>query len=89
LQLTRRIWDIPSLNANPVATLEGHTANVTALAYSAKGKWIVTGSEDGTVKVWDTRWVIRRRLLDVNTAGLTPDPPWFNGITSTTHPSTT
>jgi G protein beta subunit-like protein len=55
MQLMRRIWDIPSLNANPVATLEGHTANVTALAYSAKGKWIVTGSEDGTVKVWDTR----------------------------------
>ena len=53
--LTSRIWDIPSLSNTPVATLEGHTANVTALAYSAKGKWIVTGSEDGTVKVWDTR----------------------------------
>jgi G protein beta subunit-like protein len=38
-------------------TLDGHTANVTALQYSAQGKWIVTGSEDGTVKVWDTRWV--------------------------------
>ncbi len=52
-----RIWDIPSLSNTPVMTLDGHTANVTALQYSAQGKWIVTGSEDGTVKVWDTRWV--------------------------------
>ncbi|KAL7419340.1 TOR complex subunit lst8 [Cryptotrichosporon argae] len=50
-----RIWDIPSLNNAPVMTLDGHTGNVTALMYSAQGKWIVTGSEDGTVRVWDTR----------------------------------
>jgi WD40 repeat protein len=51
------IWDIPSLSNTPVANLEGHTGNITALAYSAQGKWIVTGSEDGTVRVWDTRYV--------------------------------
>lgn len=50
-----RIWDIPSQNATPVAALEGHTGNVTALAYSAQGKWLVTGSEDMSVRVWDTR----------------------------------
>lgn len=50
-----RIWDIPSLSNTPIMSLDGHTANVTALQYSAQGKWIVTGSEDGTVKVWDTR----------------------------------
>ncbi|KAL1413011.1 TOR complex subunit lst8 [Vanrija albida] len=50
-----RIWDIPSLSNSPIMQLEGHTGNVTALQYSAAGKWIVTGSEDGTVKVWDTR----------------------------------
>lgn len=36
-------------------SLDGHSGNVTSLQYSAQGKWIVTGSEDGTVKVWDTR----------------------------------
>ncbi|WVQ82670.1 hypothetical protein IAT38_004802 [Cryptococcus sp. DSM 104549] len=50
-----RIWDIHSPSNTPIATLEGHQGNVVALAYSAMGKWIVTGSEDGTVKVWDTR----------------------------------
>ena len=43
------------LDGVQVASLEGHTANITALAYSAQGKWLVTGSEDGSVKVWDTR----------------------------------
>jgi WD40 repeat protein len=52
------IWDIPSLSNTPVANLEGHTGNITALAYSAQSKWIVTGSEDGTVRVWDTRYVL-------------------------------
>jgi WD40 repeat protein len=40
-----------------IASLEGHTGNITGLAYSAQGKWIVTSSEDGSVKVWDTRQV--------------------------------
>lgn len=52
---TVRIWDIPSMSNTPIAALEGHSGNVTALAYSAQGKWIVTGSEDSTVRVWDTK----------------------------------
>ncbi|KGB78979.1 G protein beta subunit-like protein [Cryptococcus deuterogattii 99/473] len=59
---TVRIWDIQSLSNTPIATLEGHTGNVVALAYSALGKWIVTGSEDGTVKVWDTRTAQTQRI---------------------------
>lgn len=43
------------MSPTPAITLEGHTANVTAIAYSAQGKWIVTGSEDCSVKVWDVR----------------------------------
>ena len=30
------------LDGVQVASLEGHTANITALAYSAQGKWLVT-----------------------------------------------
>lgn len=50
-----RLYDIASNNPNPTMTFEGHTANVTALAIQADGKWMVTSSEDGTVKVWDMR----------------------------------
>lgn len=38
-----------------IQTFEGHTGNVTAVSFHAEGKWVVTGSEDGTIKVWDLR----------------------------------
>lgn len=52
---TVKLYDIKSNNPSAVMTFEGHTANVTALALQADGKWMVTSSEDGTVKVWDMR----------------------------------
>jgi G protein beta subunit-like protein len=52
---TVRMYDIRTTNPNPTMTFEGHTANVTAVAIQADGKWMVTSSEDGTVKVWDVR----------------------------------
>jgi G protein beta subunit-like protein len=36
-------------------TLEGHANNITSIAFNSEGKWIVSGSEDGTVKIWDLR----------------------------------
>ncbi|CAX40139.1 WD repeat-containing protein, putative [Candida dubliniensis CD36] len=42
-------------NNNPVMTFEGHKNNVTSLQFQADNKWMVTSSEDGTVKVWDVR----------------------------------
>lgn len=40
-----------------LVTFESHTGNVSAVAFHSEGKWLVTGSEDGTIKVWDLRWV--------------------------------
>lgn len=40
-----------------LVTLTGHTANITSLAWHAEAKWLVSGSEDGTVKIWDVRCV--------------------------------
>ena len=33
----------------------GHTAKVTSLSVHPSGQWLVTGSKDGTVKVWEVR----------------------------------
>lgn len=50
-----RLYDVQSTNPNPVLTFEGHTANVTAVAFQSSGRWIVTASEDGTIKIFDIR----------------------------------
>jgi WD40 repeat protein len=63
-----------------IASLDGHTGNITALAYSAQGKWVVTGSEDGTVKVWDTRSVAVDPFIRVSLQPL----PWTLGETDRT-----
>ncbi|KAI1336110.1 quinon protein alcohol dehydrogenase-like superfamily [Xylariaceae sp. FL0016] len=52
---TVKLYDIKSTNPNPLLTFEGHTGNITGVAFHCEGKWMVTSSEDGTVKIWDTR----------------------------------
>ena len=37
----------------PAATLSGHADTVYAVTFSSDGNWIVTGSFDKTVRVWD------------------------------------
>lgn len=49
---------------NPIATFDGHTGNVTSLAWHCDAKWLVTGSEDGTLKIWDTRTSRPQRIYD-------------------------
>lgn len=49
---------------NPIATFDGHTGNVTSLAWHCDAKWLVTGSEDGTLKIWDTRTSRPQRVYD-------------------------
>jgi coatomer subunit beta' len=45
-----KVWDYQ--NKACVQTLEGHAQNVTAVAFHSELPILMTGSEDGTVRVW-------------------------------------
>ena len=40
-----------------VRSLTGHSGGVDSVAWSSDGKWIVSGSEDGLVKIWSAETV--------------------------------
>lgn len=50
-----RLYEVQSNNNQPVLTYDGHTTNVTAVGFQKDSKWMYSGSEDGTVKIWDMR----------------------------------
>ncbi|RMF29395.1 MAG: hypothetical protein D6759_13920, partial [Chloroflexi bacterium] len=54
----RRNWLRSRMDPRPepplwLRSLEGHTDDVNAVAFSPDGRWIVSGSRDRTVKVWE------------------------------------
>eukprot|EP00884_Botryococcus_braunii_P022530 jgi/Botrbrau1/8961/Bobra.0148s0073.1 len=50
-----KCFEVNSNNPGAVLTYEGHTQNVTSVGFQKDCKWMYTGSEDGTVKIWDVR----------------------------------
>jgi WD40 repeat protein len=45
------LWDIKDRAANPLA-LRGHDGNIYSVAISPDNHWLVTGSLDGTARLW-------------------------------------
>ena len=70
-----RVWDPAA--ATCVHTLPGHEGTVTAIAVTAKGSRLVTGSDDTTVRVWDLATgsvkVLRAHREAVRSVATTPD----------------
>ncbi|KAF3616060.1 WD repeat-containing protein wat1 [Capsicum annuum] len=50
-----RLFDINSSSPQPRRSFDSHTNNVMAVGFQCDGNWMYSGSEDGTVKIWDLR----------------------------------
>lgn len=50
-----RMFDINSKNPAPVIDFEGISKNVTAVGFQEDGKWMYSGGEDMTTRIWDQR----------------------------------
>ena len=51
-QFTVHLWAAPYKKSH--TTLKGHTKKINVLAFTPNGKMIASGSDDGTIRVWDT-----------------------------------
>lgn len=54
-----RLFDVVA--SRMVRKFEGHTDRVTDLCFSEDGKWILSSSMDGSLRIWD---VILARQID-------------------------
>jgi G protein beta subunit-like protein len=65
---TLRLFDCCHLGNQPLQVFNVHDRNVTTAGFSHDGKWIFTGSEDQTAKVWDLRsnTLVCQRILQLN-----------------------
>ncbi len=52
---TIRIWNVS--DGKQVAMLEGHTAGLSDVAWSSDSKYLCSGSDDTTIKIWDAEKV--------------------------------
>ncbi|KAB7497674.1 Target of rapamycin complex subunit lst8 [Armadillidium nasatum] len=50
-----RMYDLNSSTSDHIINYDGISKNVTALGFQENGKWMYTGGEDGTAKIWDLR----------------------------------
>jgi len=50
-----RLFELGSNNPQPLATFNGHKNNIVGLGFLSHNRLLYSGSEDGTLKLWDMR----------------------------------
>lgn len=72
--LVIRLFDVIALRL--VRKFEGHTDRITDMCFSEDGKWLLTSSMDGTLRIWDV--ILARQIdaikVDVPITALTLSP---------------
>lgn len=72
--LVIRLFDVVALRM--VRKFEGHIDRVTDLCFSEDGKWLLTSSMDGTLRIWDV--ILARQIdaihVDVSVTALSLSP---------------
>jgi RNA polymerase sigma factor (sigma-70 family) len=54
---------------------EGHTAPILPIAVSSDGKWVLTGSADGTARLWESDTGTERRKIEAHMGKRIEPPP--------------
>lgn len=50
-----RMYDLNSNNPNPVISYDGVSKNIASVGFHEDGRWMYTGGEDCTARIWDLR----------------------------------
>ncbi|KAL0456169.1 UNVERIFIED_CONTAM: U3 small nucleolar RNA-associated protein 21 [Sesamum latifolium] len=81
--LVIRLFDVVALRM--VRKFEGHSDRITDVCFSEDGKWLLTSSMDGTLRVWDV--ILARQIdavhVDVSVTALSLSPNM--DVLATTH----
>lgn len=81
--LVIRLFDVVALRM--VRKFEGHTDRITDVCFSEDGKWLLTSSMDGTLRIWDV--ILARQIdaiqVDVSVTALSLSPNM--DVLATTH----
>jgi WD40 repeat protein/serine/threonine protein kinase len=69
------VWDVE--HDGPLATLEGHTRPVVAVAFSPQGNMLASGARDGTLRLWNAETAEQTALpghaIMIRTLTFSPD----------------
>ncbi len=72
------MWDLATMPSKIVKTFEGHKGPIKSLDVSPNGKYLATGSTDGTIRIWDLLntnlvYELKGHNKDVNSITFSPD----------------